>query len=80
MLEEAKIVQIMWNTSLRIDADFNIESVYGSSPKYFWQARMYQTWEAINNGDFIYSHFTAEAGNLSKCKSTKRTSPSTDLS
>jgi len=27
-----------------------------------------------------YSHFTAEAGNLCKCKSTKRTSASTNFS
>jgi len=53
MLEEGKILQIMWNTSLRMNADFNIESVYSSSPKHFQRARMHQSWKAINNGDFI---------------------------
>lgn len=55
MLKDRKMNQVMWKTSLRMDAYFNIESVYSSSPKYIQRAEMYQAWESINKGDFISS-------------------------
>lgn len=80
MLEVGKIVRIMKNTSLGMDADFHNEIVYSSSPKYFQQARRYRIQVSAEIlCSLKYSRFTAEAANVSKCKSTQRTSASTDF-
>ncbi|KAK2516352.1 hypothetical protein Q9966_015114 [Columba livia] len=51
-LEVGKIVRIMRNTSLGMDADFHNEIVYSSSPEYFQQARRYQIQQFLDVAEF----------------------------
>jgi len=65
MLKDSMIAQTMGKTSLGMNVDFNIGSVYSSV--YTFSRQEYEAWESISKGDFMQfkvHRFIEEAGNL----------------
>lgn len=69
MLKDSMIAQTMGKTSLGMNVDFNIGSVYSSVCTFSRQE--YEAWESISKGDFMQfkvHRFIEEAGNLCEYK------------